>query len=54
MAQTMAGMYSNTDTEEYTTELDKDRFYSAALNGPQSSGAKPQFKVTFSAPKSAE
>ena len=55
MAQMMASMYSNAaDDAEYTTALDKDRFYSAALNGPQASGAKPQFKVTFSAPKSAE
>ena len=50
-----SSMYNNTSTsEEYTTELDKDRFYNAALNGPAASGAKPQFKVTFSAPKSAE
>lgn len=55
MMAMMANMYNNSsDDAEYTTELDKDRFYSAALNGPQSSGAKPQFKVTFSAPKSAE
>ena len=54
MAQMMSSMYSDTDSAEYTTELDKDRFYNAVLNGPQSSGAKPQFKIVFSAPKSAE
>ncbi len=52
----MAAMYSSygSSSKEYTTELDKDRFYSATLNGPASDGAKPQLKVTFSAPKSAE
>jgi hypothetical protein len=51
-----SSMYSSSSSSstEYTTELDKDRFYNGILNGPQSSGAKPQFKVTFSAPKSAE
>ena len=53
MAQMMSGAYSSS-SEEYTTELDKDRFYSATLNGPQASGAKPQLKIVFSAPKSAE
>lgn len=53
----MAMMYSSmssSSSEEYTTELDKDRFYSASLNGPEAAGAKPQLKITFSAPKSAE
>ena len=53
----MAAMYSNMNSGNNTqtkTELDKDRFYSAALNGPAAAGAKPQIKITFSAPKSAE
>ena len=53
----MAAMYSGMgsgSSEEYTTELDKDRFYSATLNGPTSEGLKPQLRITFSAPKSAE
>ena len=50
-----ASMYnSSTSTEEFTTELDTDRFYNAVLNGPLASGAKPQLKITFSAPASAE
>ena len=49
-----SSMSSSATSEEYVTELDKDRFYNATLNGPLSSGAKPQFKVVFSAPKSAE
>ena len=49
-----SSMSSSATSEEYVTELDKDRFYSATLNGPLASGAKPEFKVVFSAPKSAE
>lgn len=49
-----SSMSSSATSEEYVTELDKDRFYSATLNGPLASGAKPVFKVVFSAPKSAE
>ncbi len=45
---------SSTDSSSYTVTLDKDRFYNATLNGPESTGRKPQLKVTFSAPKSAE
>ena len=52
MAQMYSSMY--TSSTEYETSLDKDRYYNAVLNGPLSSGAKPQLKVTFSAPKSAE
>ena len=40
--------------EKISTELDRDRFYNAVLNGPESDGARPQLKVTFSVPKSAE
>ena len=54
MAQMMASMNTTTSNKEYVTELDKDRFYNGILNGPTASGAKPVFKVTFSAPKSAE
>lgn len=52
----MAQMYSSMSTSSTETEisLDKDRYYNAVLNGPLAPGAKPQFKVTFSAPKSAE
>ncbi len=50
-----SSMYSSSSsTEEFVTELDKDRFYSATLNGPLASGAKPHLKIVFSAPKSAE
>ena len=41
-------------TETSSTELDKDRFYYAVLKGPESADRRPQLKVTFSAPKSAE
>ena len=54
MAQMMASMNTTTSNKEYVTELDKDRFYNGVLNGPTASGAKPVFKVTFSAPKSKE
>ena len=37
-----------------SVELDNDRYYYATLNGPTSTGEKPQLKVTFSAPKTAE
>ena len=53
MAAYASGYYSD---EESTTsvELDKDRFYACTLNGPESDGARPQLKFTFSAPKTAE
>ncbi len=54
MMAAYASGYSGTDTGSYTVELDKDRFYSGVLNGPEAAGAKPQIKITFSAPKSAE
>ena len=53
----MASMYSGMGSgsnKEYSTELDKDRYYNATLNGPASDGVKPQLRITFSAPKSAE
>lgn len=45
---------SNTTNTSSSVELDKDRFYNAVLNGPESSGERPRLKVTFSVPKSAE
>ncbi len=45
---------SGTGSVDYKVALDMDRYYNAVLNGPQAEGAKPQLKITFSAPKSAE
>ena len=52
MAQ-YASMGSSSN-EKVSTELDRDRYYNAVLNGPDAEGARPQLKVTFSVPKSAE
>lgn len=41
-------------TSEVVSELDRDRFYRARLNGPAASGRKPMLKLTYSFPKSAE
>lgn len=51
-----ASMYNSSSTQtETTTMLDKDRYYNAVLQGPGAeTGPKPQIKITFSAPKSAE
>ena len=49
-----ASSYGNSSTGTSTMELDKDRYYYGVLNGPESAGAKPQLKLTFSAPKTAE
>ena len=51
-----ASMYGSSSTQtETTTKLDKDRYYNAVLQGPGAgSGPKPQIKITFSAPKTAE
>ena len=54
MAAYASGYSGSSDSASYTVELDKDRYYNATLNGPDAAGAKPQLKVTFSAPKSAE
>ena len=54
MAAYASGYSGDTSSGDYTVELDKDRFYSAVLNGPDAEGKKPQIKVTFSAPMSAE
>lgn len=48
----MANYASQTSTyEEVQTELDRDRFYRATLNGPTSTGNVPTLKITFSIPK---
>ena len=49
-----ASSYSNTSSGTTTIELDKDRYYHGVLNGPESSGAKQQLKITFSVPMTAE
>ena len=50
-----SSMSSSATSEEYVTELDKDRFYNAVLTGPTAaSDNKPRLKVTFSAPQTAE
>lgn len=54
---------SSGSTESVSTELDKDRFYSATLNGPCNQEAAretqdietlPRISITFAAPKTAE
>jgi len=48
----MANYASQSSTyEETQTELDRDRFYRASLNGPSSKGKTPSLKITFSVPK---
>ena len=48
----MAQYYSSASTSTSTsTELDKDRYYRAALNGPRSEGSKPKLKITYAIPK---
>ena len=54
MAAYASGYSGSSDSGSYTVELDKDRYYNGILNGPDAAGAKPQLKVTFSVPKSAE
>ena len=54
MAAYASGYSGDKSSGDYTVELDKDRFYSAVLNGPEAEGKKPQIKITFSAPMSAE
>ena len=51
LAQMMAAQ--NQTTYSTTTELDKDRYYKAVLNGPlsQSKNGVPHFLVTFAIPK---
>ena len=48
----MASMYgSSNTTESITVQLDKDRYYSAVLNGPESAeGEVPTLELTFSIP----
>ena len=52
---------SSGTTESVSTDLDKDRYYSAVLNGPDAAAAHaegetsvPTITITFSAPKTAE
>lgn len=48
----MANYASQSSTyEEVQTELDRDRFYRATLNGPACDGRIPIMKLTFSVPK---
>ena len=49
LAQMMAS--SSQQTYSYTTELDKDRYYKAVMNGPAANGDVPLFRVTFAIPK---
>ena len=51
MAQMMAAQNQTTYTT--TTELDKDRFYKAILNGPLtlSENGGPRFRLVFAIPK---
>ena len=56
MAQYASAGSSGSDAE-YSTELDKDRYYRCTLNGPEYSdniAELPRLVVTFSAPKTAE
>ena len=57
----MMAMYANasasSSTDSYTTDLDKDRYFDATLNGTRSSTdikSLPRLTVTFAAPKTAE
>ena len=47
---------SSNSSESVSTDLDKDRYYNCTLNGPTCADnlSKPQLKITFSAPKTAE
>ena len=49
-----ASSFGSGSSEDTSIQLDKDRYYYATLNGPGAAGARPQLKITFSAPKTAE
>ena len=49
-----ASAMSSSSNSKSSIELDKDRYYFATLNGPEAAGARPQLKITFSVPKTAE
>ena len=49
-----ASAMSSSSSSTSSVELDKDRYYFGVLNGPEAAGAKPQLKITFSVPKTAE
>jgi len=48
----MLNSSSSSSTTSTSSELDRDRYYSCVLNGPNAEGAKPRFEFTFSYPKS--
>ena len=53
----MMAQYASASSQPTTSssiELDRDRFYNAILNGPESSGERPSLKITFSAPLKEE
>lgn len=60
MMASLYGSSSSGSTESISTDIDKDRYYSAVLNGPEAvTGAgteecRPTIQITFSAPKTAE
>ena len=54
MAMYASSYGNNSSSNTSSIELDKDRYYYGVLNGPEAAGAKPQIKITFSAPKNAE
>lgn len=60
MMASLYGSSSSGSTESISTDIDKDRYYSAVLNGPEAvTGAgteecRPTIRITFSAPKTAE
>lgn len=53
MAMYASAMNSSSSSSS-SVELDKDRYYCGILNGPEAEGAKPQLKITFSVPQTAE
>ena len=55
MSMYSSGYYDTSDTTSSTMELDRDRYYSCNLTGPDAaSGDKPTLKLTFSVPYTAE
>jgi hypothetical protein len=54
----LASMYSNTtstSTRKSKIEMDKDRYFNAALNGPEApNGRVPVMRVIYALPKDAE
>lgn len=54
MMAAYASASSSSSTSTSSIELDRDRFYNAALNGPGATKDRPGLKITFSAPKKYE